>query len=185
MWDSLREEGYESCICGLTGGSHARCLHIRGALFIDSNLLVPGRDGRVIYGCLQNEPVRGLSPALIKGRHRLPSQGPFHWSWEDSNLHKSRKGGQIHLTDCMMSELMVRKRAIIVPSLVGCFRELWLRRLPECGRESNALLNTRPARREPGWCGEPFLDQFYKAECLIGNECSISSNTNTLQGAGC
>lgn len=106
--------------------SSARCLHIKGALFVDSNLLVPGGDGWVIYGHGQNEPVRGLSSALIKRRHRLPSRGPFHGSWEDSNPRKSHKGGQIHLTDCMMPELMVRKRAIIVPSLVGCFRELLL-----------------------------------------------------------
>lgn len=172
-------------ICVVSQGFPMLAVFISKVLFIGSNLLVPGSDGRVIYGCWQNKPLRELSLALIKGRDRLPSGGPFHWSWEDSNLHKSHKGGQIHLTDCMMSELMVRKRAIIVPLLVGCFRKLLLHYLLECGSKSNALLNTQPARQECGWCCEPFLDQFYKAECLIHNECSISSNTNTLQGAGC
>lgn len=108
------------------GCSHACCLPVKGALFVDSNLLVPGSDGCVIYGHWQNEPVCGLSSALIKRRHRLPSRGPFHGSWEDSNPCKSHKGGQIHLTDCMMPELMVRKRAIIAASLAGCFKELLL-----------------------------------------------------------
>lgn len=53
---------------------------ISKVLFIGSNLLVPGSDGRVIYGCWQNKPLRELSLALIKGRDRLPSRGPFHWS---------------------------------------------------------------------------------------------------------
>jgi len=185
VWDSLRAGGYKSCVCSLMGCSHARCLHIKAALFTDSNLLVPGSSGRVMYGHWQNEPIRGLSPALIKGRHRLPSRGPSHWRCEDSNLHKSRRGGQVHLTDCMMSELMVRKRAIIVPALVGCFRELLLYCLLECGGESNALCSTQPARQEPSRRGEPFLDQLYKAERLIHNECSISWNTNTSRGAGC
>lgn len=95
-----------------------------------------GSDVCVIYGCWQNYPVRGLLLALIKGRHRLLSWGPFHWRWEDSNLQESCKGGQIHLTDCMMSELMVRKRAIIVLLLVGCFWELLLCCLLERGSKA-------------------------------------------------
>lgn len=83
----------------------------------------------------------------------------------------------------MMSELMVRKRAIIVPSLVGCLRELLLRSWLERGSKKQRA--PQLARQEPGWCGEPLLDQFYKAESLIHNECSISSDINTLQGAGC
>lgn len=138
----------------------------------------------VWHVCWQNEPARGLSWTPSKGR----------CATELRRLSRELRGQQSpqelqRRTDSFdwLPDVWINgqekscsgalARRLLWGTVAVLSAQVW--------SKNNALLDTQPARQEHSWCSKPFLDQFYKAEYLIHNECSISSNTNTLQGAGC